>query len=242
MTLGAEYADRVSRLHPELVYQVEPSDQALSVERAAVIERLGAPKRVLEIGAANGLFSALLMDRGHEVLAVEGDPRSVALARERSVQVVEGDIESTATWKWIDGRFDAVLFMHVLEHLADPWAALARARERIKAGGIVISLLPNIAAWRVRKDLFFHGRFDYAETGILDRTHLRFFTLGGGLELHTAAGFRNVRQVPVAVCTPFERRFRVQLGAPWIAARWESWALGHFPNLCTEIALFEATA
>jgi len=242
MTLDAGYADRVSRLHPELVYQVEPSEQALTVERTAVIERLGAPKRVLEMGSANGLFSALLADRGHDLLAVEGDPRSVELTRASGVRVVEGDIENPATWKGIDGKFDAVLFMHVLEHLADPWIALRRARERLTPDGCVLSLLPNVAAWRVRKDLFLHGRFDYTESGILDCTHLRFFTLGGGLKLHRAAGFHNVRQVPVAVIAPFERRLRVQLGAPRIAARWESWALGRFPDLCTEIALFEATS
>jgi 2-polyprenyl-3-methyl-5-hydroxy-6-metoxy-1,4-benzoquinol methylase len=70
----------------------------------------------------------------------------------------------------------------VLEHLADPWSVLRRFGERLAPGGTVVASIPNIAHHTVLRDLL-RGRFDYQDAGILDRTHLRFFTRRSVLRL-----------------------------------------------------------
>jgi SAM-dependent methyltransferase len=75
----------------------------------------------------------------------------------------------------IDGRYDTVLLLDVLEHLVDPWAVLGRCRRLLSEDGRALLSIPNVAHWSVRRDLL-RGRWRYQESGLLDRTHLRFFT------------------------------------------------------------------
>jgi SAM-dependent methyltransferase len=238
--VAADPQARTSQRSRELLYQVGSDEHELTAERLQVLERVRPHNRVLEMGAATGFFTRLLLAQGHDVVAVEGDPRAVEVARRRGVPMIEGNLDREDVWARISGDFDAVLFMHVLEHLVDPWTALARAAQHLAPGGVVISLLPNVAAWRVRKDHFFRGSFEYTDTGILDRTHLRFFTLDSGLALHRDAGLRQVNWRPVDVCPPLERRLRVGLGLDAFANRWTELMVRRFPNLCVEIIEFEA--
>ena len=240
--MDADQPARAPNVPRELVYQLGTDREELTPERLRVLERIRPRRRVLEVGAATGLFTRMLLSDDHEVTAVEGDVRAVEIARRRGVPAIAGDIELESTWAQIAGTFDAIVLMHVLEHLVDPWAVLARARERLNPDGVVISLLPNVAAWRVRKDLFLHGKFEYTDTGILDRTHLRFFNLASGIALHRDSGFREVRWWPADVCVPLERRLRVGLGLEGMARHWNEFMIRRFPNLCAEIIQFEATA
>lgn len=238
-----DYGERARRLHPDLAYQGDLAGEQLTDERRAVAERVSGRRRILEVGCASGWFGAHLRSAGHEVLGVEGDPRAAERARALGLGVVEGDIEDAATWAAVlerGGPFDAILSMHVLEHLADPWEALRRMRPLLAPGGTVVSLLPNVAAWRVRKALFLHGRFDYADTGILDRTHLRFFTLATAVDLHRAAGFGEVLIEPVQWRVPFEPWLRHRFRLPKVADRWETAMVARWPNVCTEVALVVA--
>lgn len=235
--LGA--GPRLVQLQPDPEYQ-RGVDGSLTPEREAVLARLAGRRRVLDVGCARGLFAAVLRDRGHEVVGIEADPRLAREARGRGVAVAEGDAEDPAVWAGVGGGFDAVVFLHVLEHLADPWEALRRARDALAPGGVVLSLVPNVAAWRVRRDLFFRGRFEYAASGILDRTHLRFFTLASAAALHRDAGFSAVGWWPVQTWVPGEAHLRHRLGMGRLARRWHDAASARWPNLCTEVALFEA--
>jgi len=93
----------------------------------------------------------------------------------------------------------------VLEHLADPARILASVREWLAPGGVLLVSVPNVANAAVRLSLL-AGRFEYAEKGILDRTHLRFFTRKSGKTLIEKAGFRVVRiratPVPAELALP----------------------------------------
>lgn len=75
----------------------------------------------------------------------------------------------------LEGRFDAIVYGDVLEHLADPLGALTVLNRRLEPGGMVVISIPNVAHLWIRLSLLL-GRFEYADRGILDRTHLRFFT------------------------------------------------------------------
>jgi SAM-dependent methyltransferase len=222
-----------------LVYHAEPGTTPVSAEKALVLARVPAGACVLEVGAHTGFFTSLLRERGCRVTALEADPRAAALAGAHAERVVTGDVEDPAVRARLDGPFDRVLFMHVLEHLVDPWAVLRAVRTLVAPGGRLIALLPNVACWRVRKALFLGGTFEYEDTGILDRTHLRFFTVDSARALLETSGYRIADWAPVDVCVPLERRLSTPITRGLVPA-WHRWWIARHPNLCTEIALFEA--
>lgn len=209
-------------------------------ERIAVLDALAGADRVLEVGSASGVFSRQLVDAGHQVIGIEGDPRAVARARAAGLEVVEGDLEDPATLGRVSGQFDAICCMHVLEHLRDPWYVLELLGHRLRPGGVVVSLLPNVAAWSVRKRLFLRGEFVYEDTGICDRTHLRFFTRDSGIELHRRAGLGDVTWSAVRVRVPVAPWLRYRLGLRRVAETWEHHAQRRWPNVTTEVFLFRA--
>jgi 2-polyprenyl-3-methyl-5-hydroxy-6-metoxy-1,4-benzoquinol methylase len=146
-----------------------------------------ANARVLDVGCgAGGLTLAINSGKNNTVLCVEPDPERAAVARGRMLQVVSGCFDEAFTETC--GTFDAIVFGDILEHLADPAQVLLLARRCLKPGGVVIVSVPNIAHWTVRVRLLF-GRFDYREGGIMDATHLRWFTRKTLLAMLAHAGF-----------------------------------------------------
>lgn len=225
-----------------LVYHAEPGRTPLSAEKRQVLARIPPGARVLEVGAHGGYFSAALRAHGCHVTALEKDPRAAALASAHADRLLVGDAEDPAVWAALSDPVDVVCLMHVLEHFVDPWAVLRRVRTRVAVGGRALALLPNVACWRVRKALFLAGAFEYQETGILDRTHLRFFTWPSARSLFEASGWTDVRLAPAEVCVPLERRLRHLPLVRRLAAPWRRALTRRFPNLCTEIVLVEARA
>jgi 2-polyprenyl-3-methyl-5-hydroxy-6-metoxy-1,4-benzoquinol methylase len=107
--------------------------------------------------------------------------------------VIVGSFDSPADRDLISGSFDFVVLGDVLEHLADPWEALRLVRGLLSPGGVAVVSVPNVAAWPVRLGLL-AGSFEYRDFGILDRTHLRFFTRATARELVESAGFAVERE------------------------------------------------
>lgn len=87
-------------------------------------------------------------------------------------------------------QFDAIVFNDVLEHLVDPWSALRESKSFLTDGGMVIASIPNVRHYSVIKPLVVSGRFEYQDAGLLDRTHLRFFTFTSSVDLFESTGFR----------------------------------------------------
>jgi SAM-dependent methyltransferase len=222
-----------------LRYHAEPGTTPVSVEKGLVLARVPAGARVLEVGAHSGYFSSLLRAQGCAVTALELDPRAAALAAGHADRVIVGDVEDPAVRARLGGPFDRVLFMHVLEHLVDPWGVLRAARTLLAPEGRVVALVPNVACWRIRKQLFFRGAFEYEDTGILDRTHLRFFTLPSARALLETSGYAVVDWAPVDTCVPLERRLSFVPLFGRLAPAWHRLVATRAPNLCTEIALLE---
>ena len=133
----------------------------------------GRGRRILDVGAADGIVSRRLTERGWRVTGLEGDPAlAQAGARycERMLTAnLNRDIPDVA------GPFDAILYGDVLEHLADPLRVLVELDRALVPDGFVVISVPNIAHLYVRL-LLLVGRFDYIDRGILDDSHLRFFT------------------------------------------------------------------
>jgi SAM-dependent methyltransferase len=142
-------------------------------------------RRVLDVGCGAGHLGRLLRERGHEVTGVELVPDQAEEARGRLDRVVTADVETGLPFE--AGSFDAVIFADLLEHLVDPWRVVREAANLLAPGGVVVASVPNVQNLDVLRRLA-QGRWDYRERGILDRGHLRFFTLRSLRELFAQAG------------------------------------------------------
>ena len=154
------------------VYQLKSDPHS---SHAVILGRLGEGRgrRALDVGAADGFLAELLTRQGWQVTALERDPTQAAKARGRCHEVILADLDDAAPR--LEGVFDAIVYGDVLEHLSDPLPVLVALNRRLAPGGLVIVSVPNVAHLWVRLSLLL-GRWDYADRGILDRTHLRFFT------------------------------------------------------------------
>ena len=141
----------------------------------SLVNELGlAPGRVLDLGCAGGLLSRELRARGHFVVGVDANPPPATADNVDRLVVADLDArlppEVTA-----EAPFDTVLAIDVLEHLRDPSGLLHELHEICSPDVVLISSVPNIGHWYPRLRIGF-GRFDYDRRGILDATHMRFFT------------------------------------------------------------------
>jgi 2-polyprenyl-3-methyl-5-hydroxy-6-metoxy-1,4-benzoquinol methylase len=173
------------------------------------IRALPAGLRLLDLGAAGGHLGRAVRDRCAFLAGVEPDPALPASAREGYDDWRATDALEAGTWK---EPFDAVICADVLEHLPRPEALLGRIRGWLREGGTLLVSLPNVANVTVRAALA-AGRFPYADRGILDRTHLRFYTRQTASELLAAAGF--VPRSVAATAMPYELGLPFLARAPW---------------------------
>lgn len=146
---------------------------------------------MLDLGCAGGLLGAELRRRGNAVLVhgVEVDAGAANEAEERLDRVWVADLD-VMSLTFTEAPYDVVIVADVLEHVRDPWRVLNEIVGLLDADGYVVASLPNIRFIRVLGPLLLRGRFDYADSGVLDRTHLRFFTRSSVLELFHGAGLR----------------------------------------------------
>jgi 2-polyprenyl-3-methyl-5-hydroxy-6-metoxy-1,4-benzoquinol methylase len=161
------------------------------------------PLGVLEIGCGDGVTGYLARKAGkcQRYVGVELFPAAAEKARRHLDEVVVGDVESVKL-PWPAASFDAIILSEVLEHLMSPEAALARLAPLVRPGGMVLASSPNVAHWRVIRELL-AGRFELADSGVFDRTHLRWFTPRSFRSLFEGAGFEVTSVEPV---TPFAPR------------------------------------
>ncbi len=155
-------------------------------------------RKVLEVGTGTGALAREIRKKcpGVEYVGVEisADYRDAAedwcdrVYLENFEQASESLISEMV-------NADVVIFADVLEHLIDPWASLARIRAVLPAHARIIASIPNIQHWSIQYRLL-AGDFRYADVGLLDRTHLRFFTRQTMLEMFASTGYRVDAVVP----------------------------------------------
>lgn len=168
---------------------------------AAVLEHTPAGGTVFEGGVSTGYFARLLVENGLIVDGFELDPDAAAQARSVCRTVWQGDLSRfDIEGSLPDDGYDTLLFGDTLEHLPDPPAVLARLRPKLRPGGWLVVSIPNVANWAIRLSLL-AGRFRYRDRGILDRTHLRFYTRATLIEMVESAGF-DVHSVVGSVPVP----------------------------------------
>ena len=149
-----------------------------------------APTRLLDVGCGSGATSELAQAKWPqlETIGIEIVPEAAERAALKVGRVITGSAETIDFSAAGITNVDGVILADVLEHLVDPWSFLERLRGALAPGAMVIASIPNIAnLWLL--DELAAGRFDYAADGLLDKTHLRFFTRKTIASLFTDAGY-----------------------------------------------------
>lgn len=170
-----------------------------------LLSKIRIKAKVLEIGCASGYLTRDIKSKECLVIGVEKDKTSGENARRSCHKLFIGDIEDIQIFNKISKyRFNQIVLADILEHLKDPETMLKRLVKLLKPGGEIIISIPNIAFLTVRLNLLL-GRFDYTDSGIMDKTHLRFFTKASisklvkntGLKIVTLEGVTNLTQLPL---------------------------------------------
>jgi 2-polyprenyl-3-methyl-5-hydroxy-6-metoxy-1,4-benzoquinol methylase len=176
--------------------------------------------RVLEVGCGGGYTLEHLRATGRcrWTCGVELFPEAARLAEQRVDQVYEGNIEQM-NLALAPASIDAILCLDVLEHLIDPWAVIRKLHALLKPGGVIIASIPNVRHFRVVLPLLFRGRWDYTSSGLLDKTHLRFFTKGSAIALLESSGLRVDRLDATGLTGPRARLLNAltfSFARPWL--------------------------
>jgi SAM-dependent methyltransferase len=180
-----------SRIALSEEYQLKPSEDS-SHGRISTLLKSRPPSRILDLGCSSGLLSARLQDMGHKVTGV--DVVEIAGVGERTSAFYKADLNDGIPTE-VGTGFDIVLAADVLEHLVNPGTLMSQVKGVLRPDGVALFCVPNIAHWypRLRSTL---GMFDYDQRGILDATHLRFFTRRSIRKLIERQGF-TIRRIEV---------------------------------------------
>jgi 2-polyprenyl-3-methyl-5-hydroxy-6-metoxy-1,4-benzoquinol methylase len=158
---------------------------------------------VLDVGCGRAALGAAISHLGWNVWGVEQNQEACEAARARLDRLIEADLHNYDSVRaaLAGKQVDALVFSDVLEHVYDPRAALESYLSFLRPGGTLLISVPNAVVWTNRLRWFF-GRVRYTDTGVMDRTHIRFFTFRTARELVAASGCQ-VRQV---TSTPYLAR------------------------------------
>ena len=192
-------------MQPAVVWDHHPnpssgSDQVPKTQQQAIYAEVPRPevrpfipsgvRRALDVGCGRGGFGRTLrgvLPPDAFIIGMDAVQENVDAARLTQMynRVVHGyfpeDVEPDSA------PYDLITFLDVLEHMVDPWTALGHAREHLAQDGRILASIPNIQVWSTVRQLL-KGRWDYTDTGTLDRTHLRFFTKATIIEMFESAG------------------------------------------------------
>ena len=177
-------------------------DSYFNSARPGLCALLGSwtPQRVLEIGCGAAANLALLKQRhpGCHTTGIEVDASAAELARRSgAADVVKvGDVRDPLALDFPRGHFDLLVLSHVLEHFEDPAQVLQRALGWMSESGRLLVALPNLRHYSVVHGLIVRGDFRYTRDGILDRTHLRFFTRRSAIRFLEEQGLEIVASAP----------------------------------------------
>lgn len=194
---------------PPTYYRYERREMLQFVPRSA--------SSVLEVGCGAGAFLRILA-AGRPDLRVKGiepNPEASEAGRRDGLDIVTGMFPAVLD---DDNLFDCIVFNDVLEHMVDPWAALEAARRLLSENGVLVASLPNIRHFDVLREIIVDGDFRYREEGVLDATHLRFFTMTSARRMFEQMAYE-VESVTGINSRPPARRKRPLLWALGLRSR-----------------------
>lgn len=168
-------------------------DSAKYSTHSVIVGQIGTDNLVLDVGCNSGYLGAVA-DQTNSFYGIDVDETVLRAARLEYVEAAKIDLNNITELPW-DIKFDVIVIADVLEHIIDPGVVLkALADHYLTENGRIIVSLPNIANWQIRLSLLF-GRFEPADSGIMDKTHLHYYTVRSARLLLEASGISVTRML-----------------------------------------------
>lgn len=183
-----------------------------SVEALSLIPK--DAQRILEVGCGGGATLRAFKERciaegrACEVVGVDIEAEAVSRAREYLDAAYLIDAEEEELTEYPNGYFDLLIMQYVLEHVVNPWAALRHWLQLVRPGGYIIVGVPNIANYKFLKRLILQDEFTHEPAGILDWTHLRYFTGHSLTKLLTEADLKIIKSIGLPKEEQMRRKIR----------------------------------
>lgn len=169
-----------------------------------ILEIVGSQKTVLEVGSSTGYMTRAFLTNGCTVDVAETSWKAVAKLPKGVRKILNGSIEDTKIFNLLGKDYEFIIMADVLEHLVNPESVLKKLRELTSSNTKILMSLPNIASWTIRKQLFFKGDFEYQDSGVLDRTHLHFYTVNTLPKLLSESGWQIKEMIGTITRLPLE--------------------------------------
>lgn len=185
------------------VYEQIFKKYGLSPTQQKILEIIGKRKTVLEIGSSTGYMTRAFLEQGCIVDVVESDQKAAAELPKGVRKIFVASIEDEKIYSKL-GEYEFVVMADVLEHLVNPEKVLKELVKVSSSGTKLLISLPNVAGWAMRKQLFFKGDFEYQESGLLDKTHLHFYTVNTLPKLLSENGWKVEEVIGTITRLPFE--------------------------------------
>lgn len=191
-----------------VVYEDLHKRYGFSASQKKIIDIVGNKKIVLEVGASVGYMTRVFLKNSCIVDVVENDREAVKKIPKGARKILKLSIEDPRVISQLNKDYDFIIFADVLEHLVSPEIVLKKILKVGKKQTKLIISMPNIASWVIRKELFLKGDFEYQESGILDKTHLHFYTIKTLPKLIADNGWKVEELIGTITRLPFEQSIK----------------------------------
>lgn len=186
-----------------IVYEQIFKKYGLSPTQQEILRIVGKEKIILEIGPSTGYMTRAFLANDCTIDVVESNPEAVAKLPKGVRAVFNRSIEEEEIYGAL-GNYAFIIMADVLEHLVRPEKVLKKLLKSVSADTKLLISLPNIASWAMRKQLFFKGDFQYQNSGLLDKTHLHFYTVDTLPKMLLETGWKVDRMIGTITRLPLE--------------------------------------
>ena len=171
-------------------YNNKPDTYYTNVRQEMIDFMPKTAKTVLDVGCGEGAFASYIKNKFEiEAWGIEMTPEPASIAETKLNKVLIGACEDKIDLL-PNGYFDVIYFNDILEHLVDPYAVLKSIKAKLSKNGVIISSIPNVRYFRVLKKLIVNKNWEYEKDGVLDKTHLRFFTSKSIQKMYNDLGYK----------------------------------------------------
>lgn len=187
-----------------IIYDQIFKKYGLSPTQQEIIKIVGFNKVVLEVGSSTGYMTRAFLNNGCSVDIVEINREATEKTSKKIRRVFNESIENEKLFDQLPKDYDFIIMADVLEHLVNPEVALINLSHVANQNTQLLVSMANIAGWAMRKRLFFKGDFEYQDSGLLDKTHLHFYTVNTLPKILSNSGWKAEKNIGTIIRLPFE--------------------------------------